>query len=257
VPERAAQSLRAAGAWIRRYPQVVYGTDASPWQHVLPWGDITVKGNEMFLSVFHWPASGTLRLPGLKTQVISAHLLKGRDAEEIPFHKEGSWTRFELPAHAPESLVSVIRVTLADPPEADPTWGLDPEFETNILAEFAEVTNARLEKQRWMEKFGEWKHVERVHKWTPGGKATWIVDVLEPGEYAVDLTYTGEGRAVWGVTVEGGEHIQNQQNASHNYQRFPIGWINFPKAGRYDVHVSCVEGALDKASLKSIHFTRL
>jgi len=52
-----------------------------------------------------------------------------------------------------------------------------------------------------------------------------------------------------------GEHIQNQQNASHNYQKFPIGWINFPKAGRHTVSVSCIEGDLAKASLKAVHFT--
>ena len=82
-----------------------------------------------------------------------------------------------------------------------------------------------------MEKFGEWKHVSRVHKWMPEGKATWTVNVLVPGDYIVDLTYSGEGRLVWGVAIENGEHIQNQQNSSHNYQRFPIGWINFSGAG--------------------------
>ena len=106
-----------------------------------------------------------------------------------------------------------------------------------------------------MEKFGEWKHVSRVHQWTPEGKATWTVNVLAPGDYIVDLTYSGEGRLVWGVTIENGEHIQNQQNSSHNYQRFPIGWINFPGPGTYKISVSCLEGDLSKASLKSIHFT--
>ena len=57
------------------------------------------------------------------------------------------------------------------------------------------------------------------------------------------------------IDVEGGEHIQNQQNSSHNYQRFPIGWITFAKPGRYKISVSCLEGDLTKASLKSIHFT--
>lgn len=36
VPELATRTLRDAGQWIKRYPQVVYGTDASPWQHSLP-----------------------------------------------------------------------------------------------------------------------------------------------------------------------------------------------------------------------------
>jgi alpha-L-fucosidase len=52
--------------------------------------------------------------------------------------------------------------------------------------------------------------------------------------------------------VEGGEMIQNQQNASPNYQSFPIGWLNFPKAGKYKLNVGCLEGNAKTASLKSI-----
>ena len=37
VPERAARSLRKAGEWIRRYPQVVHAAGASPWQHCVPY----------------------------------------------------------------------------------------------------------------------------------------------------------------------------------------------------------------------------
>ena len=100
---------------------------------------------------------------------------------------------------------------------------------------------------------GEWKHVVRVWQWQQGGKASWEVNVLKPGYCNVDLTYSGTDRIVWGVDVEGGQHIQNQQNSSHNYQTFPIGWINFPKPGRYTVSVSCLEGDLAEASLKAIH----
>ena len=117
--------------------------------------------------------------------------------------------------------------------------------------------SAEMEEIAWMEKFGEWKHVTRVSNWSAEGKASWEVDVAVPGEYNVELTYAGKGRVVWGVDVKKGEHIQNQQNSSHNYQKFPIGWINFPKPGRYTVSVSCLEGDLKEASLKSIHFKRV
>ena len=81
------------------------------------------------------------------------------------------------------------------------------------------------------------------------------ISLATPGEYRVDLTYAGEGRLVWRVSVNGGDSIQNQQNASHNYQRFPIGWLRFPKPGRYQVNVSCTEGDTQTASLKAIRFT--
>jgi alpha-L-fucosidase len=257
VPERAARSLREAGEWIQRYPQVVYGTGASPWQHALPWGDVTVKDSKLFLSVFEWPESGKLFLPGLKTEVKSARLLDGGDLVPVAQHVSNGWNIFELPPRAPETLVSVIEVELAGAPEVDPTFGIDPNEGTEILAQFAEVDGAKIVKDRWMEKFGEWVCQYPVTKWTPGGKAVWEIDILVPGDYQVDLTYTGEGRLVWGVDVEDGEHIQNEQNASHNYQEFAMGWLHFPTSGKYTVAVSCLEGNIESSELKSIHLTPL
>jgi alpha-L-fucosidase len=255
IPERAARSLREAGEWIHRYPQVVYGTDSSPWGYAMPWGDITVKSNRLFLSVFDWPESGKLYLPGLKTGIESARLLNGSESEPVQFGASNGWNIFELPPRAPEKRVSVIEVDLAGAPEVDSTFGIDPNEGTEIFADFAEVDGAKIVKDRWMEKFGEWICVYPVTDWQDGGKAVWEIDVLVPGDYDVSLTYTGEGRMVWGVDVIGGEHIQNEQNASHNYQEFPMGWLNFPTPGKYKVAVSCLAGNVETAELKSIRLT--
>ncbi|TWU35037.1 alpha-L-fucosidase [Novipirellula artificiosorum] len=257
VPERAKETLRHSGHWIQRYPQVVYAAQASPWQHALPWGDVTRKDNNLFLCVFEWPRNGQLYLPNLKTKITSATMLRGDEHDPISWSKSGDWVVLEVPAQAPEELVSVIELQLASEPVVDPAWTLDPDIKTEILAEFATVEDAEQSEKRWMEKFGEWKGITHVHQWEAGGKASWEVDVLEPGDYNVELTYAGEGRLVWSVSIEGGESIQNQQNSSHNYQAFPIGWIHFPKPGRYNVFVKCVEGDLESASLKSIDFKRV
>ena len=256
VPELASRTLRKAGEWIRRYPQVVYGTDASPWKHALPWGDVTVRGSTLFLCVFDETKDGELYLPGLRTKVKSARLLGGKKrGTKLKVRTMGNWTHIQLPPRPAEKLIPVVQVELDESPDVDSCWGIDPALETTILAQFAEVTGAKQEAKKWMEKFGEWKHLVRVWQWAEGGKASWEVDVLKSGYYNVDLTYNGEGRIVWGVDVAGGQHIQNQQNSSHNYQKFPIGWINFPEPGRYTVSVSCIEGNLAQASLKAIHFT--
>ncbi|WP_424312849.1 alpha-L-fucosidase [Haloferula sp.] len=257
VPENAAATLRMAGDWIHRYPQVVYGTDASPWEHALPWGDVTVKNNTLFLSVSKWPASGELYLPGLKTDIKSARLLMGTDSETLDYRVENGWTCFTVPAAAPDKLISVIQVDLEGKPEADPCFGVDPDTTTEILSEFAVVKGASKKSRKWMEKFGEWKHCTQISDWETDGAATWEVNILKPGNYQVDLTYAGEPRLVWRVGIQGGETIQNQQNASHNYQKFQIGWLNFPKPGKYKVNASCIEGDPKTASLKSITFTAI
>jgi alpha-L-fucosidase len=257
VPQHAADTLLKSGEWIHRYPQVVYDTGASPWQHALPWGDVTVKDNTIFLAVSKWPASGKLHLPGLKTGIKSVKLLKGAESQTLEHSSKNGWTMINIPSAAPESLISVIRVDLNGKPEADPCFGLDPDIPTEILVHFATVKGATKENKQWMEKFGEWKHTTQISKWEPNGSATWEVNVLTPGSYQVDLCYAGDTRLVWSVGVEGGETIQNQQNASHNYQTFPIGWLNFPSPGKYKVNVGCIEGNTATASLKSISFTAL
>jgi alpha-L-fucosidase len=257
VPENAADTLRKSGEWIHRYPQVVYGTGPSPWQHALPWGDVTVKDNTIFLAVSQWPASGKLYLPGLKTGIKSAKLLKGAESVPIEHTMGNGWTCFTVPAASPEKLISVIQVDLEGRPEADSNFGIDPDATTEILSAFATVKGATKESKRWMEKFGEWKHATQISDWEPDGSATWEFNVLKPGNYQVDLTYAGEPRLVWTVGVEGGQTIRNQQNASHNYQTFQVGWLKFPKPGKYKVHVACVEGNTKTASLKAISFTAI
>jgi alpha-L-fucosidase len=190
----------------------------------------------------------------LKTKIASARLLKREESEVLAFRKTRDWVVLELPCQAPEKWVSVIELRLEDEVAVDPVWGIDPTVPTEILAEFADVEGAQQSEKRWMEKFGEWKSVIHAHDWGAGGQAVWEVDVIEPGDYNVELTYAGEGRLVWSVSVEGGETIQNQQNSSHNYQTFPIGWIHFSKRGRTEVAVSCLEGNLPSASLKAIRF---
>jgi alpha-L-fucosidase len=210
IPERAADSLRKSGQWFKRYPQVVYGTAGSPWEHTLPWGDVTVKGHTMYLSVFDWPSDGSLYVPGLKTTIRTAKLVDGKKVGELKYEKLNGWVKLNIPLKAPDEYVSVIELELEGAPEVDNCWGIDPVVQTDILAEFAVVEGAKSEGKRWMEKFGEWKHVVRVTDWKPDGKAIWEVDVLEPGDYQVALTYAGEGRLVWQVAVEGGQAIQNQ-----------------------------------------------
>jgi alpha-L-fucosidase len=53
---------------------------------------VTTKGNKLFLAVFDWPASGKLYLPGLKTPIVSARLLKGDQSEASPPKSSADWT---------------------------------------------------------------------------------------------------------------------------------------------------------------------
>jgi alpha-L-fucosidase len=256
IPEPAKQTLRSAGKWIAKYPQVVYGTDASPWNHALPWGDVVVKENKMYLAVYDWPATGELWLPGLQTQIEGVNLMDDtKKYKKLTFSKNGDWTCINIPFQAPDKMISIIEVILKDIPKVDSTMGVDPEIGINIPVLFAQTENCIVNYKDWMEKFGEWKHAHNVNDWKPNSTVTFEFNVKETGTYHVDLTYSGQGRLVWGVTTDEGYTIRNQQNSSHIYTKYPIGWVKFDKSGKHTITVKLIEGDFNNASLTSISLT--
>ena len=253
IPIIGQKFLREAGAWIKKYPQVIYNADPSPWGHALPWGDITTNGNSMYLSVFEWPQSGKLYLPGLTSEIKSAVLL-GSESKEVSYSKQNGWTVFDLshaPSDAPASVIEVILEDVATTANVDGNLGIYPNIENELLVEFAEVQSAEKKEIKWMEKFGEWKHVNQVSKWGGDSRAEWTVEVLEPGYYYLDLNYKGEHRLVWKTTTDEGIMVQNQQAATEKYQFYHMGILEFKEAGTHKITVSLVEGDPETSSLES------
>lgn len=107
------------------------------------------------------------------------------------------------------------------------------------------------------EKFGEWKHVVEVTKWTTDSKVEWEVEVLKPGYYQTELNYTGLGRTVWKIESNKGGIVQNQQNSSSVYTWYPMGWMKFDQPGKYTLSVSLVEGDQQKTSLTAIKLKKI
>lgn len=254
IPEQVEKTLIGAGKWIRRYPQVVYGVDSSPWKHGLPWGDVTLRKNKLYLSIYQWPSNCHLFLPGLETEIATISLLQGKDAKPVKYRKVNDWLDITVPCRPPEKLISVIEITLKDKPKVSTTIGIDPLIATTIPANFAKVELCEKEQKDWMEKHGEWKHAMQIGKWNINGKATWEVNVQNPGDYLVELTYSGKGRLVWLVETDEGTKIKNQQNSSEIYNSMPIGWLHFSKPGKHLVSVSLPEGNQEVASLTAIKF---
>ncbi|MBU3012077.1 alpha-L-fucosidase [Polaribacter vadi] len=255
IPEIGVKFLKEAGDWIKKYPQVVYNAGASPWQHALPWGDVTTKENSLFLSVLDWPEDGKLYLPGLTAKIISASLLKGNKTQNLTFTKKKDWTLIELPFQPSDSPVSVIEVKLDTATKnikVDTTLGVYPNYDALLRAEFAEVDNAEEKEIKWMEKFGEWKHVNQVSNWNDKSKVTWTVNVQEAGYYYLELNYKGEKRLVWKTETDEGIMIQNQQAATEKYNFYNMGIIEFKTSGKHTVTVSLVEGNPKTSSLKAV-----
>lgn len=254
IPPRAQHFLMKAGEWIQRYPSTIYGAGPSPWQHTLPWGDVTTSDKNTFhLCIFDWPQNGRLHLPGLESEIQSAALLSKNEEVTLDIERQGSWTSLQLPPTAPEEFVSVVKLRFEGKPKVDPTWGVHPNYATALEAHFADVHGAKEKQERWMEKFGEWKHQDQVSQWEANGSVTWNVDVLEPGYYQIGLSYRGEDRLVWKIESDEGESIQNQQAATSKYVEYPMGVLKFNNSGKHTLRVTLIEGNRETSSLASLH----
>jgi alpha-L-fucosidase len=255
IPEQAQISLRLAGKWIARYPQVIYSAEASPWGHALPWGDVVVNDGKLYLTVFEWPASGQLCLPGLESEITSVKLLTNSKPQKLNFTKEGRWTVISLPCASPEKLVSVIELSLKGDIKVDNTQSVDPEFGLNLSAKFSTPENGRVVNRNWMEKFGEWKHKYQVSDWNENTSVSWEFDIKTPGRYFFEITASGSGPRVWNIKTDEAREVQNRQNTSEIYHTQPIGWLAFDKAGKHTVTVSIPEGERANTSLAAIKIT--
>lgn len=97
-------------------------------------------------------------------------------------------------------------------------------------------------KKRWIEKFGEWKHVYCTSNLNKGGKLTWQISVNSPGIYHLEIKARGKDRIVLKAETDEGYAIQNQQNTSEIFCNRPIGWISIDKSGNHTITVKQLEG---------------
>lgn len=255
VPEPVQASLRSVGKWISRYPQLIYHAQASPWKHALPWGDAVMNNGKLYLAVYKWPASGSLLVPGLRSEIAAARVLKNGRGEKIIFKKEGSWIRLQTPVQAPDPMVSVIELTLKGAPEAVSDLALDPDFGLEVSVKFGRPEACTVAGKSWMEKFGEWKHTYQVGDWKPNSRISWELEVKDAGTCLVELNCSGNGPKVWRVQTDEGLSIQNRQNSGSIYHYQPIGWIRFKTPGRHTITVSMPEEDRANSSLSGLKLT--
>ena len=197
VPEMAVETLASSGEWIKANGEAIYGTTASPFDQGFAWGDITTRGNDLYLHVFEWPEKGVLRLADLGAKVTSATML--HDSSEVKFTQEDSIFEVDLGSQVGRNIpmIAVVKLTLDGPAkvgnQATQVDGLTP---ATLLAEMSTLEGCDVNERRWMEKFGEWKHDYYIEKWkSEDAKASWDINVLEAGDYLVSIKYSCEDEA--------------------------------------------------------------
>ncbi|MBO9154425.1 alpha-L-fucosidase [Chitinophaga sp. GCM10012297] len=110
-PEESIKSLKGIGEWMKVNGEAVYGTKGSPLKPQ-SWGRITRKqhGNNtiLYLSVFEWPANGSLEVTGLNKPVKSAVVIGSKAS--VKSGNGGGNAIFTLPAKGTNDIATVIKV---------------------------------------------------------------------------------------------------------------------------------------------------
>ena len=132
-PEASVERLHDLGGWMKVNGEAIYATQASPFAS-LPWGRCTRKesarGTTLYLHVFDWPASGTLRVPGLFNTVRSAYLLADGSRKPLMTSRQEDAVTVRLPSGAPDSINTVIvldldgKADVSAPPAIDTTLSI-------------------------------------------------------------------------------------------------------------------------------------
>lgn len=104
--------LEGIGKWMQKNGESIYGTTASglPLQS---WGVSTLKGNKLYLHIFHWPSDGKLYVGGLKSSIGKTFLLTDpRRVFSSQKINSGEDVLIGLPKKAVDTISTVLVVEL-------------------------------------------------------------------------------------------------------------------------------------------------
>jgi hypothetical protein len=91
----------------------IRGTTRTPLDRQA-WGDSTVKGNTLYLHVFHWPKDGRLVVGGLQTDVSNAYLLMDAKKGTLQTSRvNANDVLVHVPPTAPDATDTVVVLQLA------------------------------------------------------------------------------------------------------------------------------------------------
>ena len=110
VVEFERDALLKMGGWVNRYAEAIYSTTANPFDHAPAWGDITRKGNTLYLFVERMPANRTIELNGVLGNASRAILLA--DSRALPLKQKGQTVKIDIPSDVqPDCGMTVVKLS--------------------------------------------------------------------------------------------------------------------------------------------------
>lgn len=110
IPPQAVTELERIGAWLRVNGEAIYGTQPNPLGARPAWGEVTVRGNTLYLFPLRH-RGGELVVTGLRAEPRALRVLGGAT---IPFTHAPGEIRFALPASDPASMPVALTLECAE-----------------------------------------------------------------------------------------------------------------------------------------------
>jgi alpha-L-fucosidase len=180
--------LKGIGDWWKVNNDSIRGTTRTPLP-VQTWGESTVKGRNIYLHVFNWPANGQLVIGGLESSTKASALLWGHSySAPLPVTRLNPFdVSIKVPATAPDKVDTVVLLQSEDRTIADTNRLLQPEYPVETLRAFDGELHGGL-------KFGPGKKTDDVViDWTKTSQyVSWPVRVGAPTGYDVYVNYDAD-----------------------------------------------------------------
>ncbi len=189
IPEPSVERLKAIGEWMKTNGESIYGSKASPFFKLF-WGRCTSKKTDdaqlLYLHVFDWPENGMLIVPGLKNEVLSAHLLSSEAS--LSFKSTEGELIITVPPEAPDPINSVVVIEIEGEPEVMsnmPQQGADGIVE--LPARLGFIHNRGYGEHALLSDFTKDGYITN---WVePQARVEWIFALANPGNYRLELEY--------------------------------------------------------------------
>ncbi|WP_160069315.1 alpha-L-fucosidase [Sphingobacterium bovisgrunnientis] len=247
IPYESITRLNDIGQWLNTYGEAVYGTKGTPLRAKnFDWGYLTSQNSEnkssLYAHVFNWPLDKKLRITGVKSDPSSIYLMDGKTLKKLNFIKNGSIIHIDLPKHASDNFVSLIKLDFAQ----------QVEFDLDIVAEssFGGFSlNSKNISNKNNEELRSYDGKRPDHIISKGQDLQWYIEIPEKGEYALDVSAHNPTKNNVPITIQAGKQkIQgilkpngmmvvepNENNYVEEFTDTPLGSIKLDNSTKIKV----------------------
>lgn len=247
IPYESITRLNDIGQWLNTYGEAVYGTKGTSLRAKnFDWGYLTSQNSEnkssLYAHVFNWPLDKKLRITGVKSDPSSIYLMDGKTLKKLNFIKKGSIIHIDLPKHASDNFVSLIKLDFAQ----------QVEFDLDIVAEssFGGFSlNSKNISNKNNQELRSYDGKRPDHIISKGQDLQWYIEIPEKGEYALDVSAHNPTKNNVPITIQAGKQkIQgilkpngmmvvepNENNYVEEFTDTPLGSIKLDNSTKIKV----------------------